>query len=175
MAVSDFDYAAALQACARNDQSAFRNLYQHEAPRVLALALKMLGERSSAEDLLRDAFILIWKNAASYDPATGPARAWIYSIVRYRALGRLRQPGQTRGAAHSWTDQLPGEEQLCEADNEFARALGGLDATQRRAVMLAYYHGCTYEQLEARLNKPANDIKQALQTGLAALQERRYA
>ncbi|MBB5214332.1 sigma-70 family RNA polymerase sigma factor [Parapusillimonas granuli] len=175
MAVSDFDYAAALQACARNDQSAFRNLYQHEAPRILALALRMLGERSSAEDLLRDVFILIWKNAAGYDPATGPARAWIYSIVRYRALGRLRQPGQVRAAASGWMDQLPDGDRLGASADGFLRALAGLDATQRRALMLAYYHGCTYDQMEARLNAPADDIRQALRAGLDTLRERQYA
>ncbi|NYT83523.1 sigma-70 family RNA polymerase sigma factor [Alcaligenaceae bacterium] len=175
MAVSDFDYAAALQACARNDQSAFRNLYQHEAPRILALALKMLGERSSAEDLLRDAFVLIWKNAASYDPATGPARAWIYSIVRYRALGRLRQPGPVRNSSPGWMDQLPGDDQLRESDDDFSRALAALDATQRRAMMLAYFHGCTYEQMQARLNTPASSIRQSLQAGLTSLRERQYA
>jgi RNA polymerase sigma factor (sigma-70 family) len=175
MAVSDFDYAAALQACARNDQNAFRNLYQHEAPRILALALKMLGERSSAEDLLRDAFILIWKNAGSYDPATGPARAWIYSIVRYRSLGRLRQPGQPRHNGSPWLDQIPGEAQLRKSADPISRALAQVDASARRALALAYYQGCTYQQLEGRLNQPAEVIRKSLRSGLAKLRESQQA
>src|SRR3546814_2338933 len=78
MAVPPFDYDAALLACAAGDQNAFQNLYRHEAPRMLALGLKMLSQRATAEDLVRDAFILIWKNASSYDPAMGDARAWMY-------------------------------------------------------------------------------------------------
>src|SRR5690606_12461691 len=82
MAVPPFDHETALLACAQGDQHAFQDLYLQEAPRMLALGLKMLGERASAEDLVRDAFILIWKNAESFDPQTSSARAWMHSILR---------------------------------------------------------------------------------------------
>jgi RNA polymerase sigma-70 factor (ECF subfamily) len=91
MALAPVDYDAALRACARGDENAFQRLYENEAPRMLALGLSMLGQRASAEELLRDTFTLIWKNADSFDEGSGTGRAWMYSILRYRALKRLRQ------------------------------------------------------------------------------------
>ncbi|MFW7342711.1 sigma-70 family RNA polymerase sigma factor [Pollutimonas sp. H1-120] len=174
MAVPPFDYDAALLSCAAGDQNAFQNLYRHEAPRMLALSLKMLGQRSSAEDLVQDAFILIWKNAASYDPIMGSARAWMYSITRYRALGRLRQAGRLRSSDSSWTDTLPGDGASAEP-HSVADTIASLDESRRKPLLMAFYNGYNYEQIAARLKTSPGQVRQHTQDALKSMQERQQA
>jgi RNA polymerase sigma-70 factor (ECF subfamily) len=171
MAVSSFDYDAALIASARGDQNAFQNLYQHEAPRMLALGMKMLSQRSEAEELVRDAFVLIWKNADSYDPLISTGRAWMYSILRYRALGRLRRGARASMAQQGVTDSLP-ESSLANfaPQHSLVRAVATLDDTQRRPILMAFYNGYTYEQIAARMKLPAAHLKAQVQEGLRQIQ-----
>lgn len=174
MAVPPFDYEAALLACAQGDQHAFQHLYLHEAPHMLALGLKMLTERASAEDLVRDAFILIWKNADSYDPQVSGARAWMHSILRYRALGRLRQTGRTRPGLSSWSDAPP-TLPAHSGEHSLVQGLNTLDDIPRQAILMAYYHGHQYEQISERLGASAPHIKARVQQGLSRLTERQQA
>ena len=91
MTVSVFDFEAELGACAAGDRAAFLALYHHESPAMRALALAMLDDPDAADAVLHETFVLIWRNAAGYSPAIGTARAWIYSILRYRASAHARQ------------------------------------------------------------------------------------
>ena len=174
MSDPSFNYEAALAACAQGDQAAFQGLFRQESPRMLALAAKMLSRRSDAEELVRDSFVLIWKNAGSYDSAMGPARAWIYSILRYRTLQQLRQPGRPSGTDDAWIDTLPDNLAAPAPDtapDQVAQRLAALDDTQRRPIMMAFYNGLTYEQIAARLAAPVAQIKAQVRAGLRALQE----
>jgi RNA polymerase sigma factor (sigma-70 family) len=176
MAVPPFDHDAALLACAAGDQNAFQNLYRHEAPRMMALGLKMLGQRASAEELVRDAFTLIWKNAASYDPAMGGARAWMYSIARYRALGRLRQAGRLRASDGPWADDLPGDAARGTAPSGgIAGIIAAMDESRRKPLLMAFYHGCDYEQIAARLKTSPAQVRHSTQAALKSMQERQQA
>ncbi|NGM87936.1 sigma-70 family RNA polymerase sigma factor [Parapusillimonas sp. SGNA-6] len=171
MAVPSFDYDAALIASARGDQNAFQSLYQHEAPRMLALGMKMLSQRSEAEELVRDAFVLIWKNADSFDPLISTGRAWMYSILRYRALSRLRRGARANMAEPDCTDSLPGTPPPDTAPgNRLVRAVASLDDRQRKPILMAFYNGYTYEQIAARLRLPTTQLKTQVQAGLREIQ-----
>lgn len=174
MAATPFAYEAALLACANGDQKALQDLYRHESPHMLALCLTMLSQRHSAEELMRDTFVSIWKNAQSYDPALGEARAWIYSIMRYRALNRLRQSGRLRSADTACNDSLPLINSPSSASS-LAQAIAKLDASQRQPLLMAYYNGYTYAQIATRLKIPAVQIKTRVQEGLRLIQERQAA
>jgi RNA polymerase sigma-70 factor (ECF subfamily) len=170
MAVSPFDYEAKLVACARGDQEAFQQLYLHEAPHMLALALKMLSQGADAQELVRDTFVLIWKNASSFDKTMGTARAWMYSIMRYRATNRLRQLDNMRSLDKRWLDALPDLSENTHASGSvFLQALARLDNSQRQPIVMAFYHGCTYEQMATLLHAPAAKLKACAQAGLGRI------
>ncbi len=176
MAVVPVDHDAALRACARGDENAFQRLYEHEAPRMLALGLSMLGQRASAEELLRDTFTLIWKNADSFDEGSGTGRAWMYSILRYRALKRLRQAARNPLLDAQAADNLPDATHVLGAPpHSLLHALSRLDESQREPIMMAFYKGYTYEQIAARMKVPATQLKTRVQVGLSLLRELRQA
>ncbi|HWK62800.1 MAG TPA: sigma-70 family RNA polymerase sigma factor [Eoetvoesiella sp.] len=169
MLAQNFDYEAALAACARGSQAALRDLYHRETPQMLALATRMLADGSAAEAVVRDTFVLIWKNAASYDPQAGTARAWIYSIMRYRAMNRLRQSGRIVPAAKAgWQARLPVLSNTADSA-PLARTLNKLEQAQRLPILMAYYGGLNYEQIGALLHMPQEQVKSHAHTALAAI------
>lgn len=172
MAVLPFDYEAALAACADGDQSAFQALYEHESPHMLALSLKLLSQHAAAQQLMADTFISVWKHARSYHVDIGPARAWIYSIMRHRALGQMRQPGGGFGQAAEQDAHLPAlaPSPAYEAGS-FASVIGRLNEAQRRAILMAFYHGHTYEQIAAKLGLQIGQLRDQVRDGLLQLQE----
>jgi len=173
-----FDYESTLEACARDDERAFHALYRQEAPQMLGLAISLLGQRDPAEDCLHDAFVQIWRNAGRFQRSLGSGRAWIYSILRYRALNQLRQRGRTVELSDEIADHLV-EESLSaaqqheqQADKRHLRGcLQKLERPRRHPILLAFYRGLTHEQIAARLTTPLGTIKGRIRSGLRALQE----
>lgn len=158
-----FSYSSSLAQLAAQDALALDLLYDQEAPPMLALGQTVLGRRIDAEEVLRDTFVLLWKNAAGYDPDLGEARAWIYSILRFRLIARLRQRSSRQDAATALPAIQPRAGQI------FIPALGGLDGTTQRAMISAYLHGSSYEQMGPRLNRSPAQLRALVQQGLQQL------
>ena len=76
---------------AARDAVAFELLYDRYAPVVLGVVVKIVGDRAVGEEVLQDTYWRIWSQAASYDPAKGPLRPWLFSIARRLALDVLRR------------------------------------------------------------------------------------
>ena len=85
-----YDYEAALHACAAGEQAALRSLYDQESARLLGVAQRIVRDTALAEDIVHDAFLKVWTGAGSYDPLRGAARGWLYSITRHLALNAVR-------------------------------------------------------------------------------------
>lgn len=178
MADSEFDYEGALEACARGEQGAFQRLYQHEAGQLLGLAITLLGRRDQAEDCVHDALVKVWHNADRFDRTLGQGRAWIYSILRYRALNQLRSRGRLvqtdDGFIEAMADESPqAEEQASDQSDgkQLRRCLSQLERPRRHPILLAFYRGLTHEQIASRLTTPLGTIKGRIRAGLRALQE----
>lgn len=157
MTVSNFDFESELAACAEGDQSAFQALYEHESPTMMALACSLLGEDRAAQELLHETFVLIWRNAAGYSPALGTGRAWIYSILRYRAQARIRRmPDKTI------TDLLEATPDLDPhaLSTGIMHALDQLADAPREAILLAYCKGLDYTQIGRRIKIPPEPLRQ---------------
>lgn len=165
MTVSVFDYEGELSACAAGDRAAFDALYTQEAPAMLALARALVAEQ--AEDLVHETFVLIWRNAAGYSPAIGTARAWIYSILRYRALARLRRGVEPRPDP---TRPLP-QPRPVRASTRLTEALEQLPASTRDALSLAYLHGLDYTQLARHMAQPQPAVRNEVRRALAQLDQ----
>ena len=71
-AAAGLDHVAALRACARGDREALRRLYEAEADRLIGLALRIVRRRDLADEVVHDAFVEIWRKAATFDPALQP-------------------------------------------------------------------------------------------------------
>lgn len=169
---------AALMACASGDRAALRWLYEREGAKMLGVAMRIVKRRAIAEDILQDCFLRIWQAAASFDVALGNGRAWIYAIVRNRALNVLR--GEVRSdlvedmapLVGASDDPSPEDIVLQVSENAALRhCLERLDAVRRRIIVLAYTEGLSHGELAARCNVPLGTIKSWIRRSLGSLRE----
>lgn len=169
MTHSSFDHDAHLIAVAQGDHRAFVRLYQHEAPFMMTLGTRMLGRDSEAREALKDTFILIWKHAESCDTSMTSARSWIYSIFRHRVMSTLRQPGRVPPRMTGLTDQHPADTPDQVARSPLHTALQQLDPAQRRSMLMAYYHGCSYRQIAAMTGSNTEHVQHQVEQGLRTI------
>lgn len=173
-----FDYEAALQACARGERFALRALYEREARWLLGVAMRIVRDRERAEDVLHDAFLQVWDHAASFEPALGSARGWIYTVVRHAALKALREPARLQAVDVAELTALSDAQQQAADDDDRAldadsleRCLQRLEAPRRACVVHAFVDGYTHEQIAERLNTPLGTVKSWIRRSLASLKE----
>lgn len=179
----DFDYEAALHACAAGEQAALQRLYQHEGPRLLGVVKRLVRDHALAEDIVHDACLRIWTRAASFDPQRGSARSWIYSIARHLALNARRDGGRELtldDEAHTRLDALQslaawqaGGDALLQ-QVEMARighCLQQLEPVRRQCIVLAYVEGHSHSEIAQVLQAPLGTVKAWITRSLKALRE----
>lgn len=176
LATDRADLADLIGAVARQDRTAFRQLYDLSAPKLFATILRIVRSRPAAEEVLQDVFLRIWQSAATYSPQIAPAAAWLNSIARNRAIDVLRQKNfallSSAEGETDWFERLA-EDRDREADminnSALRHCLGEMDENARTCVLLAYYEGFSREELAVRFNRPVNTIKTWLHRTLTSL------
>lgn len=172
------DLTAALAACGQGDVAALRQIYAHEAPRMMGVAMRILHHRHIAEDVVHDAFLRIWRNADRYDPALGTPRAWIYAIVRHLCIDVLRanaredfvDEARLAEIADTTSDAAAIFDKLAN-DNALHRCLERLEPKRRTSLLLAYAHGCSHGEIARKLDLPLGTVKAWIRRSLTALRE----
>jgi RNA polymerase sigma-70 factor (ECF subfamily) len=155
--------------------AAFRRAYAAHHRSMYAAAFRVLGDAALAQDAVQDVFLRIWRRPEAFDPSRGDLGAYLRLMARSRALDLWRE-GQVRGRASDRLKVLSGVEEAHEevfADDRDAvrAAVGRLPATQREAVVLAYWGGLTAGQIARRAQIPLGTAKSRLRLGLARLRE----
>lgn len=169
---------------AASDQNAFAVLYQKTAPLMLGIASRIVGRKELAEDILHDAYVKIWKAAASFDPMTPSPVGWLTAIVRNRAIDFVSSADQSRIQSlqiDEETDLLDfalGAQSSAESEVEqqqsqrwLEKCLKELVAAERQAIVLAYMHGLSHSDLSAHLAKPLGTIKSWIRRGMENLRD----
>ncbi len=167
-----------LQRVYTHDENALAALYDRYSGLVFTLALRIVGDRNLAEEVMQDVFLRCWHGAEQYDQARGRVAAWLIGIARNRAIDVLRSR-QHQARLHE-------EETLTSADNQDAvtqqdaseavllrqivrEALTALPAVQRQAIELAYYGGMTQAEIAQELGTPLGTVKTRMRDGLERL------
>jgi RNA polymerase sigma-70 factor (ECF subfamily) len=165
-----------LQACAGGDPAALQSLYAATAPQLFGLALGILRSRDLAEDIVQDAFVLVWRHARSFDPGRGTAMAWLARIVRNQCFDLLRRRGRESPLDETFLqsrpDPAPGPAELTALSRDAHRLRGCLEELEespRQSLMLAYYEGMTFEQVAGRLGAPLGTVKSWIRRSLIRL------
>jgi len=174
------DDGALLRAVAAGDKDAFRQLYAQHSPLLFALAVKILNDRTEAEDVLQETFVQAWKTAASFDDQRGKPLGWFIMLTRSRAIDRLRSRktrarlAETVGkdASQIMASTTPAEDAVTsEAQRTVRDALGKLPDDQRVPIEMAYFGGLTQFEIAERLSQPLGTVKTRIRTGMIHLRE----
>jgi RNA polymerase sigma factor (sigma-70 family) len=163
---------------ARGDEDALAELYDRVGRVAYGLALRVLRDERHAEDAVQEAFLQVWRSAATFRAERAKASTWILTLVHRRAVDLVRR--EERRQADPLTDDSPAgvapEETEEAAWLRFERervqaALKQLPDVQREALELAYYGGFSQSELAERLGVPLGTIKSRMFAGLARLRE----
>ena len=170
--------AELIAGIARADRAAFRALYSQASAKLFGVCLRILRDRSEAEDAVQEVFTRIWLNARRYQADRGRGMTWLIAIARNHAIDRLRaRPAGAGGSvdeAAALADPAPGPEARVLARGEalrIAECFDRLEPTRAAAVRGAYLRGLSYEELSARHGVPLNTMRSWLRRGLQTLKE----
>ncbi len=164
-----------LEAVGRGSRAALKRLYELEARRLHGVALRIVRRPEVAADAVQDAFVQIWRNAASFSSERGEARAWLTGIVRYRALDAARRTRrEVLSDDPTLGDRAEEPDIVGEIDRRLAigplrRCLGELEESQQRCVALAFIDGLSHAEIAQRLAAPLGSVKSWVRRGLLSL------
>lgn len=178
-----------LSEVARGRADAFALLYDRLSSPLYAMCLRMTGDASTAEEILQEAFLVVWRKAKTYDPAHSSVFSWAVHLTRCTAIDLLRSrgrrlrvldpaPGNASDAAVLSVARLEPEASASPAPdaadgNERAarvqRVLGSMPIEQRQAVELAFFSDLSHHEISARLEQPLSTIKTRIRRGLLSL------
>lgn len=169
---------ALVESLRRGDAEAFETLvvtYQH---RIFSIALRMLGDRSEAEEIAQEVFLRVYRSIGDF---RGEARlgTWLYAITSRLCLNRLKSPGRRRrmseGALARVANGRPNPGTALEASELEAalrRAIAELDDERRIVLVLRDLQGLAYEEIAAALELPLNTVRSRLHRARMEVKER---
>jgi RNA polymerase sigma-70 factor, ECF subfamily len=162
---------------AAQDREAFRELFGASSAKLYGVLLRILGNRTEAEDALQEVFTRIWLRAARFDPEKGSPMGWMIAIARNHAIDIVRTRPDQKNDDRS-ADEVPDLSQSAEASliarGEALRViscLAQLEPEKAQAIKGAYLGGLSYQDLANRYNVPLNTIRTWLRRSLVALRE----
>lgn len=168
----------AMRLCARGEQAGLRAIYDLEAPAMIGVAMRILRRRDLAEEAVHDCIVQVWRKAASFDAARGQARAWLYTVLRNRALNILRGERQNANTGEDDLLALESDIETPEAcvtrlsdEKALRRCLERLEPIRRNMIVLAFAQGLTHGELAGKLGLPLGTVKSTIRRSLAALKE----
>lgn len=171
------ELAGLLARVAIGDRAALQAVYARHSTRLFGIAMAILRDRTAAADALQDAFLKLWQRAGQFDPARGPAMAWVGQVVRNTALDAAR----SRGREVLSDDPALGDVAVdATALDDLAAAQDGarlrdclrrLDDKPREGIVLAFVHGLSHPEVAERLGTPLGTVKSWIRRGLLSLRE----
>lgn len=168
---------------AQGDKLAFAEVYDRFSRPLYATALRVLDDPTEAQDVVHDAFITLWEKAASFEAGRGSAFAWAVTLVRNRAIDRVRmRRRRSELLAASAPPDLGYEENsptggagdaaaLTDQADVVRAAVATLPVEQKRALELAFFGGLTQQEIARQLNEPLPTVKARIRRALLKLRD----
>jgi len=149
-------------------------LYDRYSSIVYSVALRVLQDTGTAEDVLQDTFMMLWRNPGAFDASRGNMAAWLAVIARNRAidcLRRRRPESDMEGVVVSVEPDLVSHAERSRAMEKVRGVLEAMPGTQRSVLEMAYFEGLTHTEIAEKTGEPLGTIKTRIRTGLLLLRK----
>ena len=179
--ISEQDDRALVAEIVRRQSEALERLYERYRMVVYHLALKILNNRETAEEVVLEVFWQVWRDAERYDEQRGSVGAWIATAARSRAIDALRARRGNPDAGEDVEQALLAADPADEPEARTAlgqraelvrSALESLPADQRAALELSFFNGLSHAEIAERLQEPLGTVKTRIRSALLRLRER---
>jgi RNA polymerase sigma-70 factor (ECF subfamily) len=178
-ALSDEQLVASLEG--PEVEAAIARLYDRYGRTVFGVGLKMLGDRSLAEELTQEVFLKVWRSSGTFDPALGGFSTWLFRVTRSAALDlhrkrarRVRPLPEGDSQVLAARDDSAGPQEIVDESWlswRVARALDALDAPYREVIELAYFGGLSQREISRRTGVPLGAVKARTARAFKSLRE----
>jgi len=164
----------------QGDTAALERLYDRYSPAAMGLALKITGDRATAEEVVQETFWRVWRKAESFHIQRGAFTSWVFSIVRNLSIDSLRRRmrAQPIGEAEQSVEQVPDPEaDVAEAawlgvkHQQVRAAIATLPVEQRHVIEMAYFSGMTRQEIAQATGEPLGTIHTRARLALQKLRE----
>lgn len=158
----------------QRNNKAFTYLYENYSGALYGIINQIIPEKESANDVLQEVFINIWKKIETYDISKGRLFTWMLNIARNASIDKLR--------SKSWQNDLKNQslpEDVNTLGNQsvrmntdnmgFKKVLGKLKEEQRTLIELSYFQGYTHEEIAKGMNIPLGTVKTRIRSALLQL------
>lgn len=169
-----------LARVAGGDTEAFSQLYDRLSGMLYSISVRILCDVHAAEDVVQEVFVQIWAKAGTYDPRLGKPTTWAITLLRNKAIDRLRASQRGHRLVKAAMEELAGED-FYEAPNapllgrETARAVrvavAQLAPEQKQAIEMAFFSGLTQTEIADTLQAPLGTVKARIRRGMLELRE----
>ncbi len=160
------------------DADALSALYARFGGPLYSLAYQVVRDPGSAEDVVQEVFVAVWRDAGRFDPAKGSPAGWLFSLARHKSIDLLRRETTARSRSvevdltlKAADDDVERETWLGIRRERTLETLEALPSAQREAVELAFFAGLTHVEVAERLGIPLGTAKTRIRTGLLRLRE----
>jgi RNA polymerase sigma factor (sigma-70 family) len=169
----------AIARVAQGSQSALEDVYSRTCAKLFGVCLRILGDRSEAEDALQEVYVSVWRKAETFDPDRASPITWLATLARNRAIDRLRSTGKARASepielaldkpdgAEDAFSRLEGKQERMR----LMRCVEELEERQSSAIRAAFFDGYSYSELAERGKVPLGTMKSWVRRGLLRLRE----
>lgn len=172
------DISKLIVRTAMRDRLAFDLLYQQTSAKLFGVCLRIVNDRSDAEEVLQEVFVKIWVKAGSFAVSELSPLSWLTAIARNQAIDCIRARGKPMAdydaVIEKEADSAPNPEDMAVATGErghINRCLEELETDRAAAIRGAYLTGESYDELAARYRVPLNTMRTWLRRGLLKLKE----
>ena len=172
--------ATLVQQILQRDMRSFEQLYDRHCRLVYGLVFRIVQQAGTAEEVVQDVFLQLWRNASQYDASRGSFLPWLLTLARNRALDTLRLKSERQRRREDQTEELPGISAAPEFENQLdekrratrvRELMTGLQPQQKRAIELAYFEGLSHTEIADALKEPLGTVKSWIRNGLLRLRE----
>ena len=150
-------------------EAALSTLYDRYSRTVYAVGLKILGERSLAEELVQDVFLKVWRSSHTFDPSRASFSTWLYRVTRSAAIDLHRKRAHKVHPIPDGESHVLAARDLSATPQEVvdeswlswrvSRALEALDGPHREVIELAYFGGLSQREISERTGVPLGTVK----------------
>jgi RNA polymerase sigma-70 factor, ECF subfamily len=180
MTASDESLTELLSRSAQGDSVALRTLYDHTAPQLFAVLLRIIQRSDLAQEALQDVFISIWRNASAYSAQRGRPMSWMISIARYRAIDvrrsskhddATRDLSQVEEVIAAQDADVIEQVDLAVDAQRLSDCMERLSPEQDKCIRLAFLDGLSHEEISRKVSSPMGTVKSWVRRGLRVLKD----